>query len=216
MDIRRENWPCAFIYMSTTDFNIGGQEFKIIGASGIMDEWNYVLTDSVKTDRIYFLKYYERPKGGYVNGESEKIIGIEFSGYEFKCKEHAVTDSYVQADDTIIPDEKNLDDTIPFQMVDEKPSFLGGDANSFSKWVNQRLVYPEKEKEKGTQGRITLQFTIDIDGSVTDVKVLNSVSPGLDAEAVRVVSSSPKWTPGKLDGRVVRVTFTFPVIFQLR
>lgn len=72
------------------------------------------------------------------------------------------------------------------------------------------------EKETGIQGRVTLQFTIDIDGSVTDVKVLNSVSPGLDAEAVRVVSSSPKWTPGKLGGRVVRVTCTFPVIFQLR
>lgn len=216
MDILRENWPCELIYMSTTDFDICGQKFKIAYVLDSTKEYTYVLIDSTKTDRVCYLKYSENSRGRYESKESEKIIDIEFSGYEFKCKEYTITDSSVQADDTIIPDEKKLDDTIPFQMVDEKPSFWGGDANSFSKWVNQRLVYPEKEKKKGAQGMVTLQFTIDIDGSVTDVKVLNSVSPGLDAEAVRVVSSSPKWTPRKLDGRVVRVTYTFPVIFQLR
>ena len=108
------------------------------------------------------------------------------------------------------------EEAIPFQLVEEKPSFQGGDANQFSKWVNSRLVYPEIAKENGVQGRVTLQFTVEKDGSVTKVKVLRGVDPSLDKEAVRVVSMSPKWKPGKQRDRAVPVTYTFPVIFQLR
>lgn len=102
---------------------------------------------------------------------------------------------------------------IPFQRVEEKPSFMGGDASTFSKWVAERLVYPEAAKENSVSGRVTLQFTIEADGMVTNVKVLRGVDASLDKEAVRVVSSSPKWTPGKQNDRVVRVQYTFPVIF---
>lgn len=108
------------------------------------------------------------------------------------------------------------EEAIPFQLVEKKPSFQGGDANDFSKWVNERLVYPEIAKENGVQGRVMLQFTVGADGKVSNVKVLRGVDPSLDKEAVRVVSMSPKWTPGKQRDRNVKVTYTFPVIFQLR
>ena len=115
------------------------------------------------------------------------------------------------------PEEETIEEeAIPFQLVEEKPSFNGGDANEFSKWVNSRLVYPEIAKENGVQGRVTLQFTVNADGSVSNVKVLRGVDSTLDKEAVRVVSSSPKWKPGKQRDRAVKVTYTFPVIFQLR
>lgn len=115
------------------------------------------------------------------------------------------------------PAEETVEEeAIPFQLVEEKPSFNGGDANEFSKWVNSRLVYPEIAKENGVQGRVTLQFTVNADGTVSNVKVLRGVDPSLDKEAVRVVSSSPKWKPGKQRDRAVKVTYTFPVIFQLR
>ena len=100
--------------------------------------------------------------------------------------------------------------------MEEKPSFQGGGANNFSKWVNERLVYPEIAKKNRVQGRVTVQFTVEKDGSVTKVKVIRGVDPALDKEAVRVVSMSPKWTPGKQRDRFVSVTYTFPVIFQLR
>ena len=80
------------------------------------------------------------------------------------------------------------EEAIPFQLVEDKPSFMGGDANTFSKWVNERLVYPEIAKENGVQGRVTLQFTVNTDGSVSNVKVLRGVDSSLDKEAVRVVS----------------------------
>lgn len=108
------------------------------------------------------------------------------------------------------------EEAIPFALVEEKPRFQGGDANTFSKWVNSKLVYPEIAKENGVQGRVTLQFTVNTDGSVSNVTVLRGVDPSLDKEAVRIVSSSPKWEPGRQRERPVKVTYTFPVIFQLR
>lgn len=115
------------------------------------------------------------------------------------------------------PEEETVEEeAIPFQLVEEKPSFNGGDANEFSKWVNSKLVYPEIAKENGVQGRVTLQFTVNADGTVSNVKVLRGVDSSLDKEAVRVVSSSPRWKPGKQRDRAVKVTYTFPVIFQLR
>ena len=113
-----------------------------------------------------------------------------------------------------VVEEEVEEEAIPFQLVEVKPSFQGGDANQFSKWVNQRLVYPEDAKNNGIQGRVTLQFTIAKDGSVTKVKVIRGTHPALDAEAIRVVSMSPKWEPGRQRGRAVSVTYVFPVIFR--
>ena len=134
----------------------------------------------------------------FMNLEDDASIGVEIM-------------DYVEVEEEVVEEE-----AIPFQLVEEKPSFQGGDANQFSKWVNSRLVYPEIAKENGVQGRVTLQFTVEKDGTVTKVKVLRGVDPSLDKEAVRVVSMSPKWKPGKQRDRAVPVTYTFPVIFQLR
>ena len=143
-----------------------------------------------------------------------------------------IVDDDIEVDDSMFQNLEDSDDlaveimdyveeveeekAIPFQLVEEKPSFQGGDANQFSKWVNSKLVYPEIAKENGVQGRVTLQFTVNADGTVSNVKVLRGVDPALDKEAVRVVSMSPKWKPGKQRDRAVKVTYTFPVIFQLR
>ena len=115
-----------------------------------------------------------------------------------------------------VEEEEVEEDAIPFFVVEQKPSFNKGDANEFAKWVNARLVYPELAKENNVQGRVTLQFTVETDGRVTNVRVLRGVDESLDKEAVRVVSSSPKWEPGRQRDRAVKVTYTFPVIFQLR
>ena len=100
--------------------------------------------------------------------------------------------------------------------VEEKPTFNGGDANEFSKWVNSQLQYPEIAQEMNIQGKVTLQFTIEKDGSLQNVKVLSTPDESLSKEAVRIVSSSPKWKPGRQRDRAVKVTYTFPVVFKLR
>lgn len=116
----------------------------------------------------------------------------------------------------IIAAEEEAIDAIPYALVDQKPRFQGGNAGTFSQWVNQHLRYPYDAHKNGIQGRVTLQFSVGTDGTVSEVKVLRGADPSLDKEAVRVVSSSPKWTPGKHNDKPVKVTFTFPVIFRLK
>lgn len=148
----------------------------------------------------------------------EHTINIE----EGKESELIVTEnndannSTSSSDSKIQEEEEEDDEPIPFQFVTEKPSFQGGDMNTFSKWVHENLVYPEIAKNNGVQGSVTLQFTVKKDGSISNIRVLRGVDPSLDKEAIRVVSSSPKWKPGKVGDREVSVNYTFPVRFYIR
>ena len=118
-------------------------------------------------------------------------------------------------DQPVSVDFADTTQSVPFQLVEQKPTFQGGTAAEFSQWVNANLKYPQTAKDAGVQGRVTLQFIVYPDGSVRDTKVLRGAHPDLDAEALRVVSASPDWTPGYVNGEPVKVTYTFPVIFQL-
>ena len=101
--------------------------------------------------------------------------------------------------------------------LDEKPSFSGKDTRSFTNWVNAHLVYPPGSRREGSEGTVKLQFTIDQLGDMTNLIVLESSGDQrLDAEAYRVVNSCPRWKPGTIKGKPVKVTYTFPVIFELR
>lgn len=111
--------------------------------------------------------------------------------------------------------EKNPDAVIPFAAVENKPGFNGGDANDFSKWVSENIQYPQDAIDSKIEGRVILQFTVSKEGDVKDVEVLRGVNELLDAEAVRVVSASPKWEAGSQNGIPVAVKYTFPVIFRL-
>ena len=104
---------------------------------------------------------------------------------------------------------------VPFQQVAQKPGFNGGDANEFSKYVAQNVVYPESCRQSKIEGRVTLEFTVTETGKVADIKILRSVNDDLDREAVRVVAQSPLWTPGRDEnGEIVPVKYVFPVIFK--
>ena len=102
-------------------------------------------------------------------------------------------------------------------VVSVKPTFNGGDANSFMKYVNENIVYPEVAAENNEAGKVIVSFVVDAAGKVGNVKVAKGVSEALDAEAVRVVSGSPDWTPGQnADGVAVPVSYVLPVVFALR
>ena len=106
---------------------------------------------------------------------------------------------------------------VAFAVVEQKPTFMGNEPVQFTKWVFEQLKYPEEAIKNQVQGRVTLQFTIAKDGIVKDIIVAKSSgSQILDDEAVRIVSMSPQWEPGKQGGEPVDVRFTFPLVFQLR
>lgn len=115
-----------------------------------------------------------------------------------------------------IYEEDIEEEAIPFAFVEEKPKFMGDDPNAFTKWVSSNLEYPEIAKENAVQGRVLVEFTVNVDGSVSNIKVLRGVDSSLDKEAVRVISQSPKWTPGRQRDKAVKVVYRFPVIFQLK
>ena len=107
--------------------------------------------------------------------------------------------------------------TVSYSEIFEKPTFNGGDANSFAQWVYGQIKYPQQCIDEQIQGRVVLQFTINATGQVCDVNVLRGVNPAIDEEAVRAVKASPAWAPGKTeDGKVVPVSFVFPIVFALR
>ena len=106
------------------------------------------------------------------------------------------------------------DDSEIFMFCEELPEFSGGMV-ALMEYLQKSLKYPESAMKEGTQGRVIVQFVVEKDGSVSNVEVVRSVSAVLDAEAVRVVSAMPAWTPGKQRGEVVRTKFTLPVTFRL-
>ena len=99
-----------------------------------------------------------------------------------------------------------------FVVVEDMPQFPGGNVQ---RWIYKNVKYPILAQENGIQGKVFIQFVIEKDGSITDVKVMRGVDASLDKEAIRVVKSMPKWKPGKQRGKPVRVSYTLPINFQL-
>lgn len=100
-----------------------------------------------------------------------------------------------------------------FEVVEQQPQFPGGSVNG---WLADHIKYPVVAAENGISGRVVVQFVVERDGSVSQVRVVRGVDPSLDKEAQRVISSMPKWIPGKQNGQAVRSRFTVPVTFRLK
>ena len=113
------------------------------------------------------------------------------------------------------PKEAKVDENGVHQVCEEMPEFPGGMRECMN-WLGKNINYPEDCKKAGIQGRVIIQFVVDKDGSIKSPKVARSVHPSLDAEALRVISSSPKWKPGKQKGEAVKVKYTIPVLFKLQ
>lgn len=112
------------------------------------------------------------------------------------------------------PEPPKVEENKVFDMVEEMPSFPGGPA-ALMQFLQNNTHYPAVAQENGVQGRVTVSFVVEKDGSITDVQVARSADPSLDKEAVRVVKSMPRWTPGRQNGSTVRVKFNVPVTFRL-
>ncbi len=110
---------------------------------------------------------------------------------------------------------KHEEENKVFDIVEQMPSFPGG-PSALMAYLYSHVKYPAVAEENGIQGRVTVQFVVEKDGSVTDVKTMKSVDPSLDREAERVVRSMPKWIPGKQNGSAVRVKYFVPVVFRLQ
>jgi protein TonB len=156
----------------------------------------------------------EQPKIAEVLDIVDDDVKIED---EFDFDMEATDDTQYDFTSMLGNDEEDIQEEEVFYIVEDMPTFNGGDpATEFRKYIAQNLRYPEIAAENGISGRVIVQFAVNKMGSVVDAIVVRSVDPALDKEAIRVVMSSPKWTPGKQRGKAVKVLFTFPINFVLQ
>ncbi len=141
---------------------------------------------------------------------------------EVETQVSTVTQEGTGGDEIIIPQENTGGGVIEdpnanqvFTIVEQMPEFAGGDVYSY---ISKNVKYPAMEKENGISGTVWVSFVVDKDGSIRDIKVERGVKggPGLEKEAVRVISGMPAWKPGKNNGHPVKVSFTVPIKFALR
>lgn len=160
---------------------------------------------------------FARPE---VSNKVEEISNVKVNDLaaivETKAAESA-GDTTKPADVKYIPTEvrKQLKGTPVFEVAEEMPEFPGGGMSAFMDYIKTNMRYPASAKEKGTQGRVTVRFVVDKDGSIKDLKILRSVDKDMDAEALRLIKSMPKWKPGRQKGQPVAVKYTTLVKFRL-
>ncbi len=112
--------------------------------------------------------------------------------------------------------EEQHDSDEPFIVAEVMPSFQGGDLSTFRTWVQKQLKYPSIASENGISGKVIISFVIEKDGSLTNITVLQTPDRSLSEEAIRVLQTSPKWTPGKQRSAPVRVKYNLPVEFKIQ
>ena len=117
----------------------------------------------------------------------------------------------VQEEEEEEPEEQEI-----FQVVEQMPEYPDGGMAGLMKYLSGAIRYPAIAAENGVQGRVTVQFVVNRDGSIVDAQVLRGVDPYLDKEALRVINGMPKWKPGMQRGKPVRVRYTVPVNFRLQ
>lgn len=111
--------------------------------------------------------------------------------------------------------KSNVTDDDVYEVVENMPEFPNGGMTALMKYLSDNIRYPEAAHKAGIQGRVTVQFVVGKDGSIGNVSILRGVNADLDAEAIRVISSMPKWKPGTQKGEPVKVKYTVPVMFRL-
>ena len=116
---------------------------------------------------------------------------------------------------TVFAQNANEDTNKVYEVVEQMPSFTGG-KNALMQFLANNVKYPTVAAENGVQGRVLVNFIVERDGSLSNVKIERSVDPALDKEAVRVVKAMPKWQPGKQKGSTIRVKFKVPITFRMQ
>jgi protein TonB len=150
--------------------------------------------------------------------EDDVDIKSEFDFSESETNDLFQDLAYVERNHQVVREEKEVDEIIPFAIVEEKPKFQGKDAGEFVKWINSKLLnnYPQAAIDNNLQGTVRVSFTVNVDGTLSDIKSLRKVDPILEDCVIEIVKKSPKWIPGRQQNKPVKVTYQVPVVFRLQ
>jgi len=134
---------------------------------------------------------------------------------DVEADENTQVQEYVYTGPVKTEEEEAAEEAQIFMVVESMPEYPGGEAALYT-YLAENIKYPQMAKESGIQGRVFVTFVVERNGSVTDVRILRGIGGGCDEEAIRVVSSMPRWTPGMQRGKAVRVQYNLPVKFTLQ
>jgi protein TonB len=149
--------------------------------------------------------------------ENDVDISSEFDFSESESSDNLFHDlAYVDKKGPIVAEVDEVDEVIPFAIVEEKPMFQGKEAGEFVKWIYSKLEYPQQAVENNIQGTVRVSFTVNIDGTLSDIRSLRKTDPLLEDCVIEIVKKSPKWTPGRQQNKPVKVTYQVPVLFKLQ
>jgi protein TonB len=148
--------------------------------------------------------------------EDDVDISSDFDFSESESNDLFLDLAYVEKKEQVVEDAEEIDEIIPFAIVEDKPKFQGKDAKTFVDWINSKVVYPQQAIENNITGTVRVSFTVNIDGSLSDVKSLRKIDPLLEDCVIEIVKKSPKWTPGRQQNKPVKVTYQVPVVFKLQ
>lgn len=155
------------------------------------------------------------PPPAAVNPEELKIVDDNSTEKESDISASDPTDAPVIIPTPVEVPEETVEEETEFIIVEEMPMF-GSGTSDLMKYLSANIKYPTVSAEQGVQGKVVVQFVVGTHGEILNPVVVKSVDPHLDKEAIRVISTMPKWKPGKQRGKAVRVKYTVPVVFKLQ
>lgn len=172
-------------------------------------------------EKIYF-KQGENNYSHLEDGLMPEVFGVEIRTIVEKIKEERGFGSEQETYDgvpfkeiVVVGKNEAPNEGKVFDIVEQMPQFSGGE-EKLNEYLSTHIQYPKEAMEKGIQGRVIVAFVVNRDGSISDPKVARRIDPALDKEALRVINSMPRWTPGKQNGKNVRVNYTLPIYFRLQ
>ena len=181
----------------------------------IIDGMEYPTNTGLTTNSVESIQLLKPEEATAKYGERGKYGAVEITTTAIYNLKHPKTAAAEEAPAGQQPTPSASEDDTPFLVAEEMPLFQGKDLNTFRTWVQSQIRYPAEALKRGIEGRVVLSFIVERDGSVSTIELLQSPDRILSEEARRVVAASPKWTPGRQKGHLVRVRYMLPVDFSI-
>ena len=224
-DVEIHTYMVNFPDIKEGEYLWGLNDTMVYNPDGSYTEVKRTIDDSDPNKPLTNVSFAVYDKDGNPNINGFTISTIVNNGMEIKQIKPAEGTWFFTGQETVSENKKRpvplaiasstkTEEDSVFNIVEKMPEFPGG-TEAMMKFVAQNVKYPEEAKEKGISGRVFVSFVVEKDGSVSNVEVLRSIGGGCDEEAVRVVKSMPKWTPGMQKGKPVRVNYNMPFFFKL-
>jgi protein TonB len=150
--------------------------------------------------------------------EDDVDISSDFDFSESESNDLLQDLAYVEKKPQVVEEVEDIEESIPFAIVEVKPMFQGKDAGEFTKWIYSKLEgnYPEEALANNIQGVVRISFVVNTDGTLSDIKSIKKTDPLLENCVIEIVKKSPKWTPGRQQNKPVKVPYQVPIVFKIQ